>query len=78
MVIGPEYQLGISWDMRAHLLPRERISAVWHVLSLSSHFSFHFVIAFVARIGKSALLVNSETAQKITVGVRRNRRGPAN
>ena len=60
--------------MRAHILPRERISAVWHVLSLSSHFPFHFVIAFVA----SALFVDSETAQKITLRVRRSRRGPAN
>ena len=64
--------------MRAHLLPRERISAVWHVLSLSCHFSFHFVIAFVANIGKSASFVDSETAQKITVRARRSRRGPAN
>ena len=59
--------------MGAHLLPRECISAVWHVLSLSSLVPFHFVIAFVASIGKSALFVDSETAQKITVRVRRSR-----
>ena len=50
--------------MRAHLLPRERVSAVWHVLSLFSHFPFQFVIAFVASIGKSASFVDSETAQR--------------